>query len=57
MKPKCPKCGKFIGKVYCTYKGADGDKEIVFVFGICKTHKEVDITNTWDWDYENFFPR
>ena len=49
---KCPKCGKFIGKVKATINGLD---EIMKVTGECKTDGLIDVTNSGDWAAWDFF--
>lgn len=52
---KCPVCGKFVSNVECAYVGPEGEEIIKEVWGVCKTHFEVDLTKSEGWDYEYFF--
>ena len=50
---RCPKCGKFVSGITVYKQGIDERLEI---HGSCATHGVVDVTNTADWWYEDFFP-
>jgi len=49
---RCPKCGKFVSEVKVIFT----IDEKIEIEGTCVTHGVVDVTNTADWWYEDFFP-
>ena len=50
---RCGDCGRFVSNIKAEVNGL-GD--INNIFGDCKEHGRVIVTNTADWCYEYFFP-
>jgi hypothetical protein len=46
-------CGKFVKFKHIIVDGFGDVKQII---GECKTHCEMDVKDTADWWYEDFFP-
>ncbi len=46
-------CSKFVANVVAVINGL---QEIIRIEGDCKRHGRVDVTQSSDWDYEDFDP-
>jgi len=51
---RCPECGRFVSFDMITVI-RDGLDTIIRIEGNCKKHGIVDVKNTADWCYEDFF--